>query len=165
MTLPQEMMPAVVLTAAGSNRTLDLRDLPVPTLLLFHDQNATDTATAINLAVRQKLPKADQILIGSVPDLSGVPRFFRGVAQAAMDKGYRDGAQQMSAGYDPADYILILPDWDGKVTQSTGFQHLDKTPGLLLMERTGRILGKFQGADPAKRVLDLLAQAGLVDVS
>lgn len=162
MTLAQEMMPATVLTAAGSKRTLDLRRLPAPTLLLFHDQHAAETATAINLAVRQKLPTAAQILIGSVPDLSGVPRLFRGVAQAAMDKGYRDGAQQMSAGLDPVDYILILPDWDGSVTKSTGFVNLGSAPGVALVGQDGAVLGKVQGTDPAADVMDLLVQTGFV---
>lgn len=161
MPLSQEMMPAAVLTAAGSRRTLDLRQLPAPTLLLFHDQHGAETATAINLAVRKKLSSAAQILIGSVPDLSGVPRLLRGVAQAAMDKGYQDGAKKMSAGFDPADYILILPDWDGSVTKSTGFVNLGALPGMVLVGQTGQVLGKYQGADPALRVMDLLVQAGI----
>jgi hypothetical protein len=163
MTLAKEMMPAAVLTAAGSKRTLDLRQLPALTLLLFHDQHAAETATAINLAVRQKLPSAAQILIGSVPDLSGVPRLFRSVAQAAMDKGYQDGAKKMSTGYDPVDYILILPDWDGAVTKATGFVNLGAVPGMVLVGQTGQVLGKYQGADPALRVMDLLVQAGFVE--
>ena len=163
MTPSQPMMPAAVLTAAGSGRKLDLRRLPAPTLLLFHDQYARETATAINLAVRKKLPAAAQILVGSVPDLSAVPRLFRGVAQAAMDKGYRDGAQQLSAGLDPADYILILPDWDGQMTKFSEFTDLGAAPGMILVGQTGQILGSYQGADAAQRVMDLLAQAGLVD--
>ncbi|MBP7961303.1 MAG: hypothetical protein KBG20_04705 [Caldilineaceae bacterium] len=162
MPLSQKMMPATVFTAAGSKRKLDLRHLPAPTLLLFHDQHAAETATAINLAVRQKLPAATQILIGSVPDLSGVPRLFRGVAQAAMDKGYRDGATQMSAGYDPADYILILPDWDGSVTKFTGFANLGSAPGVLLVGQDGAVLGQAQGTNPTADVIELLVRAGLV---
>jgi len=162
MPVSQKKMPATVLTAAGSKRTLDLRQLPAPTLLLFHDQHATETATAINLAVRQKLPSATQILIGSVPDLSSVPRLLRSVAQAAMDKGYQDGAKKMSAGYDPADYILILPDWDGSVTKFTGFANLGSAPGVVLIGQDGVILGQAQGADPTADVIDLLVQAGLV---
>jgi len=162
MTPPQPMMPAAVLTAAGSGRKLDLRHLPAPTLLLFHDQHAAETAKAINLAVRKRLPAA-QILVGSVPDLSKVPRLFRGVAQAAMDKGYRDGAKQLSAGLDPADYILILPDWDGAITQFTGFVNLGSAPGVVLVGQTGQILGTYQGAGAALKVVDLLVQAGFVD--
>jgi len=79
-----------------------------------------------------------------------------------MDKGYRDGAQQLSTGYDAADYILILPDWDGLVTKFTGFANLGKAPGVLLVGRDGAVLGKVQGADPTAQVIDLLVQTGFV---
>jgi len=156
------MMPAAVLTAAGSKRKLDLRQLPAPTLLLFHDQHANDAALAINMAVRQKLPTAAQILVGSVPDLSGVSRLFRSVAQVAMDKGFQDGAKRLSNGLDPADYILILPDWDGAVTKSTGFVNLGSHPGMVLVGQTGQVLGKYQGVAPAVQAVDMLVQAGFV---
>lgn len=156
-----EQIPDFTLIAAGSGRELVLNCPPVAMLLLFHDQHSMDAALAINLAVRARVPDPDRLLIASVANMSSVPKFVRPLAQSALDKGYHDAAARLPDGLNPEDYVLILPDWTGKVTDYTGFTRLDELPGVLLVNTAGQVLGRYQGTEPSGPILVWLEEEGL----
>jgi len=156
MDIPAQLMPEFTLATAGSGLELDLDRPLTPLLLLFHDQHSAQTALAVNLAVRERVAEADDLLIASVVNMSSVPRLFRPMAQAALDKGYQDAAQRLPDGMDPERYILILPDWSGEVTGFTGFTGLDRQPGALLVASEGQILGSYQGPAAQEQILSWL---------
>lgn len=46
-------LPDVTLTAAGSGREVNLRQIGVPAILVFHGQDTSDAALEVNKAVRK----------------------------------------------------------------------------------------------------------------
>ena len=94
--------------------------------------------------LRKDYPLAAEVLMTSVVDLHIVPRLVRGVAEAAMRMAYDKAVErfphefkppQPEATVDPADYIIILPDWDAAVTRDFGVRNPSRTPALAV--RTG----------------------------
>ena len=57
-------------------------------------------------------------------DARVVPRLFRGTAEGMMEREYREAAAAMPKGYDPAEHLILLPDWKGEVVRAYGVDHL-----------------------------------------
>jgi hypothetical protein len=52
--------------------------------------------------------------------------------------------------------VLILPDWDNKVTKSFGFDDTSKTFGLAVLDGNGSVIGTYQGSEPESHALEML---------
>ncbi|HIP73360.1 MAG TPA: NAD(P)/FAD-dependent oxidoreductase [Anaerolineae bacterium] len=139
--------PDVTLTAVQSNREINLKSLGQTAVLVFHTQDTRDAAKAVNLAVRSQYPLAADVLIASVLDLSGVPRMFRKIAESAMNKAYQKMADSLPAGFEPAEYLLMLPDWDGAATRAFGLSGVDKQAAVVVLAANGDIAGVSQESD------------------
>jgi phage tail protein X len=157
---PAGQLPAVTLTACGSGREVALRGTGKPEVLIFHAQATADAAGAVNEAVRQRYPMASSVVSASVVDLCSVPRLFRKVAERSMRKAYNDAASSLADGLSAEDYVVILPDWDGSITKAVGLDAVDKTAGVAVIDRSGKIVGVHQGKDLAAAALNMLARAG-----
>jgi hypothetical protein len=78
-----------------------------------------------------------------------------------MRKSYEDAAAKLSEDRDPEQYVVILPDWDGAVTQTVGFTDVDRQVGIALIDGTGHIIDLHQGGDPASTAVRMLKTAGI----
>ncbi len=56
------------------------------------------------------------------------------------------------------EYLLLLPDWDGKLTKSFGIQNSDHTAGVAVLDSAGKIVGIYQGKNLAAESMALLAK-------
>lgn len=81
---------------------------------------------------------------------------MRGVAQGFMETAFHQAAAEIPPGYHPADHLIILPDWDGKVCQASAVQDVSRQPTLVLVQADGYIHATYQGPQPATSALDLL---------
>lgn len=151
-------IPAVSLKAIGSNRTIALHQFGKPAVLVFHTQETAGVSEAINHAIDGTYALVSEVLVASVVDLHIVPRPFRFIAEAAMKQSYQDVIKKLPAGLAPEEYVLILPDWDGSVTKAVGLRRVNKTAGVVVVDRTGIIAGVYQGTDPVPAALALLEQ-------
>jgi hypothetical protein len=153
-------IPPLTLVAAGSGRKLSLQRLGVPAALIFHNQDNAALAGQVNNAVRKHYPLASQVLVASVANLQGVPRLFRGMAEGAMRKAYQDASVNLPAGVKAEDYVIILPDWDGKLTSSVadsgGLEDMDKTASIAVIDAEGALVGIYQGQDLAQKAVEFL---------
>jgi hypothetical protein len=154
-------IPPVTLTAAGSSRKLPLDRLETPAVLFFLWRDTLHLAEEINLGVRRRYPLPSQLLVANLADLRGVPGLLHGVVRREMDKGYRDIAARLPADLDPADYVLIVPDWKGQAARAVGLPSPLRHPALAVLDRGGLLLGVHQGLDLAPVALRILEQAGI----
>lgn len=150
--------PVFSLTALGSNRTISLDICRGTSLLLvFHDQNSVDAVQTMQEAVRLRYPEAARLLVPSVVNMSAVPVFLRSVAEQMMRNVYGKVADAMPPGLDVADYVIILLDWDGKVSKQYGARKVSATPLLTLIDGAGVVRGVHQGGDLTAAALTMLA--------
>lgn len=134
-------VPEVTLQAVVSERNVPLAEPQVLTVLIFHGEDTADAASEVNFMIRQAFPSASRVLIASVVDLGYVPEMFRGLARDAMRSAFqKESNTYLPAGYDASDYIVILPDWNGDVTEAFGFENVDEMLGVVVIEERGRVL-------------------------
>lgn len=147
-----------IIKAAGSDREITLNKIGKPAVLIFHTQETAEVAAKINETIRAESNYAncDSIFIANVVDLHSVPKLFRGFAEKAMKESYAKAAASLAKGLNPQDYIVIIPDWDGSVTKSSGFKNTNKTAAFAALDKNGNLTGSYQGENPESAALALL---------
>lgn len=149
--------PAFQLRAAGSERDFGLEDCAErPLVLVFASQKTNAAVGALNSAVRARLPLATQATVASVFDFGKVPPLFHGMIRFALGRAYRAAAQGVPADFDPSDYVLILPDWSGRVCQTFGVSGTEQRAVAMVIDRAGTVQGVFQGERLVDDTLQLL---------
>lgn len=156
-------LPAMTLKAVKSGRKYKMRELGRPAVLLFHDQNTIQAAEKLNRAVRDAYPLADEVLVASIVDLGGVPSLLRGVVNEFLLSAYREGLRYIPTGRDPEDYIVILPDWKGKLARKFKIRGISRKPAILVVGPEGEVIGQYQGQKIDREALRLLAEATRID--
>jgi phytoene desaturase len=157
-----EQLPDVTLKAIGSGREVALRGIGKPAVLLFHTQETAEEAAKVNAAIRavKACQTPDQLFIANVVDLHSVPKLFRSFAENAMKDSYKKAAETLPAEANPAEYVLILPDWDGSLTQAAGMKDVDKVAGVVVLDNGGHVVETYQGADAVNATLGFLKKIG-----
>jgi hypothetical protein len=159
MTMPENStggtarLPDVNLTAAGSGRNVNLAKIGVPSILIFPGKDNADAALEVNKVVRKQYPKADEVFMASVIDLRSFPSIFRSMVQPALEKAYFNAAGKVSPGTNPADLVVLLPDWDGSVHDTLDVSESTASAAVLVADGQGRIIGRDQGDRPAEAAL------------
>lgn len=151
-------LPDLTLTAAGSNRDLSLGALGVPCVLVCHGQNTAKAAMEVNSTVRAAYPDAATLIIASVIDLRSFPSMFRGMVTPELEKAYHKAAGNLPTGADPAAFVVLLPDWDGKATDALGIKESTSTAAVIVADAQGRVLGTRQGDELGGAALEILAE-------
>lgn len=105
------------------------------------------------MGVRRSIPDAEQLPLALIVDLRVVPRLLRGTAERFMEGAYKEAASEVPDGYDPADHLILLPDWTGAVFGAYGVGDVSRFPHLVLVSPEGRIVASVQGADSVSAVL------------
>jgi len=134
------LLPDVSLTAAGSAREIALRDIGVPTVLVFHGQDNGGAALQVNKTLRKEYPAADQVFIASVIDLRSFPSMFHGMVRPALEKAYFNASGKLPEGADPAALVVLLPDWDGAVSDAVGMVDATRTAGVAVADAGGKVV-------------------------
>jgi all-trans-retinol 13,14-reductase len=150
--------PAVTLQAAGSKRQVALNAIGMPAVLLFHTQETAAQAAKLNQALRtvEQYNSPDKLFIANVVDLHAVPKLFRNFADNAMNDSYKQAVATLPKGARPEDNVIILPDWDGRITKSLELKDGAKNAGVVVLNADGFVVGKYQGNDAESHALALL---------
>lgn len=151
--------PAISLQAIVSKRKVAFDNVDLPTLLVCVNQESSGGADGVVEQVRAAYPDVTEILVANLADLRSFPKLLRKVAETIMNSRYNDAAKRIEPPERPEDHIVILPDWDGAAVQALGFTDVSKQIGVALLLPGGTLAGTYQGDDPAKAALDLLASA------
>jgi hypothetical protein len=149
------------LTAVGAARIVGGPPGPaVPLLLIFHGYVGADNAVQINAALRQQYPSVEELQIASIVDLQHIPRFMRAAVELTLAAAYRQSAAKIPDYHDPKEYVVILPDWEGKVTASYGMTKRVDDIGLVLITPGWQLFDSYLGPDPGTAALAMLERAG-----
>lgn len=156
---PGQPAPAFKLTAIKSGRQVSQKDCAGYVLgLVFHGRETADAVIEIQRAVRTAHPELT-VTLASVIDLSSIPRILHRMVRPVLEQIYDQAANEIPPDLNPADYIFLLPDWDGKVTKAFGVKHPDKTAAVVVIDQNGIVVGSHQGPNPGKVTLQLVEQA------
>jgi len=149
--------PDFDLLAAGSGRRVGLRDLVGrKVVLVFHLQGTAPTARGINRAVRARFPDPAEVFIASVIDLSVVPPFYWMTVGLVLGNAYEQVTRELHPDVDPADYLVILPDWGGRVSRDYGVRNTGRAAAIVIVDRDSNITVSYQGERPVEAVLEAL---------
>jgi hypothetical protein len=156
-----DKIPPIKLTAISSGRKLILDRLGVPIVLVFLWVDTQYLAEKVNQAVRERYPQASQALVANVASLRGIPGIFHGIAENEMKKAYKETASKLPDGLNPADYVLILPDWKSECARALGLRDIGSNPAVAVLDSEGMIVGVHQGEAGTieENALKLLDQA------
>jgi hypothetical protein len=134
-----------------------------PTVLVFAGKDSGGQAREIVITLRGRFAP-DQLPVLSVLDMHGIPRLVQGIAKGQIQKGYNDAVREALAdaqakGWvtpaDPSQLVIMLMDWDGKVTSSYGLSGVDKQAVAVLIDEQGNVRGYGTGAQGGQQVLSL----------
>lgn len=157
MSAQRPLAPDFELSAVVSGRKISRAACAGrPLLLLFHDQDGLSMVKSLQEAVRSRWPHSDQVLVASVVNMQSIPSFLRSVAEKMMGLVFRDAARQIPAGFDPTDYVLILPDRSGRVSIALGIFDGGKSPCGVVLDAQWQICARISGGDlPAQALVAL----------
>jgi hypothetical protein len=148
--------PPFTLKALGSGRTVSHAPNQAALLLVFHDQNTVNLVQAMQEALRSRYSDARQLQVASVVNMKPVPSFLRSTAESVMQGSYSKAAAAMPQGLDPADYVVILLDWDGSVSNAYGAHKIERQPRLVLLDGQGIVQGVHQGSEIQQGALTMV---------
>ncbi len=150
------MLPDLSLTAVVSDREITLNATGRPTVLIFHGQDTARAAIQVNNTVRTAFASPDQVLIASIIDLRQFPQMFHAMVRPELEKAYRKAADKLPAGADPAEFVVLLPDWQGSAHKACGVAGSTDEAVALVADTGGRIVTRVQGAELDQAVLTAL---------
>lgn len=126
-----------------------------PTVLVFHGPKTTDAPKAIGKAVRAAHPKAKDVFVANIVDLRSMRGMWQKVANAGIKANYERMASKMD-GRDPADYVVICPDWEGKVCRAFGVADPNRAPAVAVLGADGELRGMAAHGELAAQVIGWL---------
>ena len=147
-----ESAAGVKLTAVGSGRDVDLSALSVPALLICFAQETQAGIDPIEQAAHERYPDASRLLVAHVVDLHKIPGMLRKVAEGVLGNEHKKAVEELPAGVPAADYVMILPDWDGSAIRALGLEDPARAVGVVLIRPGGAIAWRYQGAEAAAAV-------------
>ena len=152
-----ERAPHFSLLAAGSARRVSLRaEAGRRVVLVFHLQGTAPTAREINRAVRARHPDPEEVLVASVIDLSIIPPFYWMSVSLILNQAYDRAAEELPPDADPAEYVIILPDWNGRVSRAYGARNTGRAAAIVVVDEDSNVAVSYQGERPVEAVIGAL---------
>lgn len=112
-------------------------------VLVVHGSKSTDAAKEASKALRAKHRPAD-VFSASIVDLHGFGGMWKRVAEAQVKSNYEKLAakvKEANPADDPADWVVICPDWDASVCKALGVDNPDEAPAAIVVGADGRVVG------------------------
>jgi hypothetical protein len=160
-----DVIPNISFTAVGSGREVNLSNLGREAIILITNQNNYEVARNFNIGIRKLVPEADKLLVLNIVDLKAVPRLLRGLVKGYLDSAYQQGFKALPTGFDPKEYILILPDWQGKVSETLNLPGKAGMPGLVILGPQGELRAKLVSDNPLHSARQLLSDLKIFDAT
>jgi len=157
MAQPGQPVPKFSATAAVSGRAVSDADLKGNGVLVLHGAKTADAAKEVSKGVRTRWPQPGQVFLASIVDLRAFGGLWKRVAEAQLKSTYEKlAAKATEAGLDPAEQVLICPDWDGAIAKALGVAEPDREPAAIVV-RGGKVAAIATGKDLAQQAVAALA--------
>ena len=59
---------------------------------------------------------------------------------------------------DPAEYVVILPDWGGLVSRQYGVRNTGRAAAIVVLDGEGSVAATYQGERPVEKVLEVIGR-------
>jgi hypothetical protein len=152
--------PAVTLKAIGHGREITFNRIGVPALLVCVARETSDQPPAVIEPVRERWPNASDVLVVSLADARPFPKLIRKIAEQIMKSSYNDAVKNLQPGRSPEDYVLIVPDWEGKVLAPLGIDDVSQQIAIAVIDGAGEVVGVYQGDEASSQAIAMLERAG-----
>jgi len=127
-------------------------------VLVLHGRHNGEVSEVVQREVRTRFPDPSEVLVASVIDLGWVPRAIRPVARRAMRRVYDQVWRRVPEGFDPRECVVMLPDWKARLPAALDLREVRKTAAVVVVDREARVVGVYQGPEPARAALRLLSR-------
>ena len=151
--------PALSFTAIESKRKFNLSNVDRKTVLMLVSQESSGSIDPVIAEIRDAYANISEVQIANVVDLRKTPRVLRKVAGTLMSHRYKESAKNLPSGRDAAEWIIILPDWEGKLIKALGIDDVSQEMAIAVVAPGGKLLGIYHGPDPAVAAIEMLARA------
>ena len=151
--------PALTFTAIESKRKIDLANVDRKTVLIMVSQETADSIDPVITEIRDEYDVISEVQVANVVDLRKFPRVVRKIAETLMAHRYKESAKNIKPGRDPAEWIIILPDWDGKLIKALGIADVSQQLAVAVVAPGGKLIGVHQGPGAAAAAMEMLARA------
>jgi hypothetical protein len=152
-------LPPFSTVAAVSGRTVDNASLKGKrAVLVVHSSKSTDAAKEASKAVRAH-HRPSEVFSASLVDLRAFGGLWKKVAEAQVKQNYEKLAakvKEANSAEDPADWVVICPDWDGSVCKALGVDDPDNAPQAIVVAADGKVKGVAAGAGLGEQITNLL---------
>lgn len=155
---PGTAAPGFDLTAVATQRRISPTAVqPTPLLLIFLEPNTATQVPNIVKTIRKRYIDHTELAVASIVDLHIVPRLLRGAVEGFMRSAFDQARREIPAGLDPADHLVILPDWRGDVTRAYRVPPTGREVALVLLDGHGRVHATYQGDAAGATAVTLVA--------
>lgn len=149
--------PPFAATAAVSGRSVTPQALSGhQAVLVCHGPKSTDAPKDVARAVRSKSLDPKAPVLASIVDLRPMAGLWRKVAEAQIKSSYAKLAEKVPPGHDPADHILICPDWDAAACLALGATQADQEPLAIVLDEAGTVSHVLRGPGLGNQVVAAL---------
>ncbi|MEK6975969.1 MAG: hypothetical protein AABY18_06475 [Candidatus Thermoplasmatota archaeon] len=127
-------------------------------VLVLHGVKTQEAPKEVGKAVRAKHPGPD-VIVANVLNLKTMGGMWKRVAEAQIKSTYERMAGRITEkepGRDPADLVLILPDWDNAVAPLFGVADSDAEAAVVVIGADGKVKGLASGKDLGEKATALL---------
>ncbi len=153
-----ELAPLFTATAVYFERPFSLQAWRgQPVLLLFVDYQTARQTEEVARALRRVYPSYTELLLPIIVNLQAVPKPMQGFARTVMESTLRATLKQIPDGVDPANHLLILPDWRNEIGRAYGVSGAGQQMALVLVDENGRVRNTYQGPQPTQNALTLIS--------
>lgn len=153
----RKQAPDITLKSVVSNRQVNLRKPGAVLVLVMPTQATTEAVNPLRAALRERYPDPAKVVIASVVDLRQVPRLMRKMGESALSKRYEEVVAGLQPGQDPAQYVVMCPDWNGEVPGKLGLGDLGSELGVAVIAADGTIAGTYRGMEPLETTMEVVA--------
>jgi hypothetical protein len=116
-----------------------LHDLAGRVVLVFNLQGTARTVRFIARAVRERFPDPEEVFIASVINLSIVPSLYWLTVNLVLGSVYEQAAREVPPDVNPADYLVILSAWGGRVSRDYGVRNTGRAAAIVVVDGDSNI--------------------------
>lgn len=157
MSLINHPAPSFTLESVATKRQVGLKIANGRCLImLFVGYQTAKASEKIVKAIRKQYPSLDTLQMINIIDMRPVPRLMRGVAEGIIKGAYETAKKQIPEGYNPEDYLILLPDWKGNTFNTYGIQDVSNQIALVMIDAKGIVRQIYQDAHPIPTCLTFL---------
>ena len=127
-------------------------------VLVLHGVKTQEAPKEVGKAVRARHPGPD-VVVANVVNLKTMGGIWKRVAEAQIKSTYERMASRITEkepGRDPAELVLILPDWENAVAPLFGVADSDAEAAVVVIGADGKVKGSHAGKDLGEKATQLL---------